>query len=124
VAALSPAEAYWLPQVLGNAATAIEVWLSEADLGLVMRFVNRPEVYEMPLDWLQALPPPTEALPEAADDADEATAAADGAAEAAALAADAAGDATEPDVDGRRGMGSLVQNCNVSPLQLTPFFQE
>lgn len=34
-----------LPGVLGNAATAIETWLSEADLGLVMRFVNRPSVY-------------------------------------------------------------------------------
>lgn len=40
-----------LPRVLGNAATAIEVWLSEADLGLVMRFVNRPELYEMPPGW-------------------------------------------------------------------------
>jgi len=48
---LLAAEAAALPQVLNNAATAIEVWLSEADLGLVMRFVNRPEVYEMPLGW-------------------------------------------------------------------------
>lgn len=42
----SAAEAGALPTVLGNAATAIEVWLSESDLGLVMRFVNRPQVYE------------------------------------------------------------------------------
>eukprot|EP00913_Durusdinium_trenchii_P016624 g15627.t1 len=45
------AEAAVLPTVLCNAATAIEVWLSESDLGLVMRFVNRPEVYEMPPGW-------------------------------------------------------------------------
>jgi len=49
--ALLAAEVGALPRVLGNAATAIEVWLSEADLGLVMRFVNRPEVYEMPPGW-------------------------------------------------------------------------
>jgi len=36
-----------LPRVLSNAATAIEVWLSEYDTGLVMRFINRPELYEM-----------------------------------------------------------------------------
>ncbi|CAE7817336.1 unnamed protein product, partial [Symbiodinium necroappetens] len=49
--ALLAAEEEALPTVLCNAATAIEVWLSEADLGLVMRFVNRPEVYEMPPGW-------------------------------------------------------------------------
>ncbi|CAE7539484.1 unnamed protein product, partial [Symbiodinium pilosum] len=49
--ALLAAEEASLPTVLCNAATAIEVWLSEADLGLVMRFVNRPEVYEMPPGW-------------------------------------------------------------------------
>lgn len=48
---LLAAEQVVLPKVLGNAATAIEVWLSEADVGLVMRFVNRPEVYEMPPGW-------------------------------------------------------------------------
>lgn len=48
---LLAAEAAVLPTVLCNAATAIEVWLSESDLGLVMRFVNRPEVYEMPPGW-------------------------------------------------------------------------
>jgi len=48
---LLPAEVYALPRVLSNAATAIEVWLAEADLGLVMRFVNRPELYEMPRGW-------------------------------------------------------------------------
>ncbi|CAJ1365294.1 unnamed protein product [Effrenium voratum] len=48
---LLAAEAAALPTVLSNAATAIEVWLSESDLGLVMRFVNRPEVYEMPPGW-------------------------------------------------------------------------
>lgn len=48
---LLAAEAEALPTVLCNAATAIEVWLSESDLGLVMRFVNRPEVYEMPPGW-------------------------------------------------------------------------
>lgn len=48
---LLAAEAAALPTVLCNAATAIEVWLSESDLGLVMRFVNRPEVYEMPPGW-------------------------------------------------------------------------
>merc|ERR1719401_2856568 len=48
---LLPAEAGALPRVLANAATAIEVFLSEAELGLVMRFVNRPEVYEMPPGW-------------------------------------------------------------------------
>lgn len=56
--ALLDAEVGALPRVLGNAATAIEVWLSEADVGLVMRFVNRPEVYEMPTGW-----PYREALP-------------------------------------------------------------
>jgi len=48
---LLAAEVGALPRVLGNAATAMELWLSEADLGLVMRFVNRPEVYEMPPGW-------------------------------------------------------------------------
>jgi len=60
---LLPAEAGALPRVLANAATAIEVYLSEADLGLVMRFVNRPEVYEMPPGWPYnepALPAATE----------------------------------------------------------------
>eukprot|EP00929_Paragymnodinium_shiwhaense_P101300 TRINITY_DN6428_c0_g1_i1.p1 TRINITY_DN6428_c0_g1~~TRINITY_DN6428_c0_g1_i1.p1 ORF type:complete len:649 (-),score=162.06 TRINITY_DN6428_c0_g1_i1:175-2121(-) len=65
---LLPAEAAALPQVLANAASAIEVWLSEADIGLVMRFVNRPEAYEMPPGWPYnqvALPgAQTEALPE------------------------------------------------------------
>jgi len=57
---LLAAEVGALPRVLGNAATAIELWLSEADLGLVMRFVNRPEVYEMPPGW-----PYRDALPAA-----------------------------------------------------------
>lgn len=48
---LLDAEVGALPRVLANAATAAEIWLSEADLGLVMRFVNRPEVYEMPVGW-------------------------------------------------------------------------
>lgn len=47
--ALTSSEIGALPRVMANAAAAMEVWLSEADLGLVMRFVNRPEVYEMPL---------------------------------------------------------------------------
>lgn len=56
---LLAAEAGALPRVLGNAATAMELWLSEADLGLLMRFVNRPELYEMPPGWpyRDALPP-------------------------------------------------------------------
>lgn len=45
------AEVGVLPRTLANAATAIELWLSEADLGLVMRFINRPEMYEMPPGW-------------------------------------------------------------------------
>lgn len=48
---LLPAEIGALPRVLANAASAIEIWLSEADIGLVMRFVNRPDVYEMPPGW-------------------------------------------------------------------------
>jgi len=44
----SEAEAEALPRTLGNGATAVEVFLSEADLGLVMRYINRPEVYEQP----------------------------------------------------------------------------
>eukprot|EP00418_Pyrodinium_bahamense_P097572 CAMPEP_0179044834 /NCGR_PEP_ID=MMETSP0796-20121207/17872_1 /TAXON_ID=73915 /ORGANISM="Pyrodinium bahamense, Strain pbaha01" /LENGTH=616 /DNA_ID=CAMNT_0020741233 /DNA_START=48 /DNA_END=1895 /DNA_ORIENTATION=+ len=69
--ALLAAEASVLPRVLGNAATAIEIWLSEADLGLVMRFVNRPELYEMPPGWpyRNTLPDaaPGAALPPAAE---------------------------------------------------------
>ncbi|CAE7450581.1 unnamed protein product [Symbiodinium natans] len=68
------AEETALPTVLCNAATAIEVWLSEADLGLVMRFVNRPEVYEMPPGWPYAHQvledTPTEALPEAVSESE------------------------------------------------------
>jgi len=48
---LLEAEVGVLPRTLANAATAIELWLSEADLGLVMRFINRPEMYEMPPGW-------------------------------------------------------------------------
>jgi len=48
---LLEAEVGALPRVLANAATAIEVWLSEPDVGLVMRFINRPEVYALPAGW-------------------------------------------------------------------------
>jgi len=47
-APLDDQEARTLPDVLNNAATAIELWLSEADTGLVMRFVNRPAAYALP----------------------------------------------------------------------------
>jgi len=46
-APLDDDEARILPDVLNNAATAIELWLSEADTGLVMRFVNRPAAYAL-----------------------------------------------------------------------------
>jgi len=48
---LLEAEVGALPRTLANAATAIELWISESDLGLVMRFINRPEMYEMPPGW-------------------------------------------------------------------------
>lgn len=77
-----------LPRVLGNAATAIEVWLSEADVGLVMRFVNRPEVYEMPPGW-----PYREALP---------------AASSVTVQLGGSGQAEAPESSGAYNLGALV----------------